>query len=157
MLIEEFDLDTRNKIYNSTKKIIRKYQKGIYSGKLTAEKFADNIFNDHILSSILDENILNQPDFQNSYINYIDILIKKQNENFTDYISSKQNKNYTKSVVTIKLELKDILKNNDYSLNIPIEYLNIKDIEAIIKYIKTSKIDLGNEKIYKYVTKKQTN
>ena len=157
MLIEEFDLDTRNKIYNSTKKIIRKYQKGIHSGKLTAEKFADNIFNDHILSSILDENILNQPDFQNSYINYIDILIKKQNENFTDYISSKQNKNYTKSVVTIKLELKDILKNNDYSLNIPIEYLNTKDIEAIIKYIKTNEIDLGNEKIYKYVTKKQTN
>lgn len=154
MLIEDLDLYTRNKIYNSTQKIIRKYQKGINSGKLTAEKFADNIFADQILSDILDENILKHPDFQNSYINYIDTLIKKQNENFNDYLNSKHNKNTSKSIASIKIQLKNILKNNDYSLNIPIEYLNIKDIEAIIQYINTNKIDLGNEKIYKYVTKK---
>lgn len=154
MLIEDLDLYTRNKIYNSTQKIIRKYQKGINSGKLTAEKFADNIFADQILSDILDENILKHPDFQNSYINYIDTLIKKQNENFNDYLNSKHNKNTSKSITSIKIHLKNILKNNDYSLNIPIEYLNIKDIEAIIQYINTNKIDLGNEKIYKYVTKK---
>ncbi len=154
MLIEDFDLCTRNKIYNSTQKIIRKYQKGINSGKLTAEKFADNIFADHILSDILEEDILKQPDFQNSYVNYIDTLIKKQNENFNDYLNSKHNKNTSKSIASIKIQLKNILKNNDYSLNIPIEYLNIKDIEAIIQYINTNKIDLGNEKIYKYVTKK---
>lgn len=154
MIIEDFDLYTRNKIYNCTKKIIRKYQKGINSGKLTAEKFADNIFADNILSDILDENILKQADFQNSYINYIDTLIKKQNENFNDYLNSKHNKNTNKSIASIKIQLKNILKNNDYSLNIPIEYLNIKDIEAIIQYINTNKIDLGNEKIYKYVTKK---
>ena len=49
MQIEELDLNTRNQIYNSTKKVIRKYQKGISSGKLTAEKFADNIFTNKIL------------------------------------------------------------------------------------------------------------
>ena len=32
MQIEELDLNTRNQIYNSTKKVIRKYQKGISSG-----------------------------------------------------------------------------------------------------------------------------
>ena len=82
MQIEELDLNTRNQIYNSTKKVIRKYQKGISSGKLTAEKFADNIFTNKILLDILDESIINQADFQNSYINYINSLMQKQNENF---------------------------------------------------------------------------
>ena len=53
--------------------------------------------------------------------------------------------------------IKNILKNSDYSLNIPIQYLNKKDIEAIIKYIQTGEIDIGNEKIYKYVSRPKTN
>ena len=87
MIIEELDLNTRNKIYNSTKKFIRKYQKGISSGKLTAEKFAENIYANRILSNILDESILNQADFQNSYLNYINTLMKNQNENFKSYLN----------------------------------------------------------------------
>lgn len=153
MQIEELSLETRNKIYNSTKKILRKYQKGISSGKLTAEKFADNIFSNKILLNILDESIINQSDFQNSYINYIDALIQNQNENLKNYINSKHNKNTVKSTVSLQILLKNILKNSDYSLNIPIQYLNKNDIEAIIKYIQTEKIDIGNEKIYKYVSK----
>ena len=112
MQIEELDLNTRNQIYNSTKKVIRKYQKGISSGKLTAEKFADNIFT---------------------------------------------NKTIIRSTVSLQILLKNILKNSDYSLNIPIQYLNKKDIEAIIKYIQTGEIDIGNEKIYKYVSRPKTN
>lgn len=153
MQIEELSLETRNKIYNSTKKILRKYQKGISSGKLTAEKFADNIFSNNILLNILDESIINQADFQNSYINYIDALIQNQNENLKNHINSKHDKNTVKSTVSLQISLKNILKNSDYSLNIPIQYLNKKDIEAIIKYIQTEKIDIGNEKIYKYVNK----
>ena len=153
MQIEELDLNTRNQIYNSTKKVIRKYQKGISSGKLTAEKFADNIFTNKILLDILDESIINQADFQNSYINYINSLMQKQNENFKNYMESKYNKNTIKSTVSLQILLKNILKNSDYSLNIPIQYLNKKDIEAIIKYIQTDQIDIGNEKIYKYVNK----
>ncbi len=157
MQIEELDLDTRNKIYNSTKKVIRKYQKGISSGKLTAEKFADNIFTNKILLNILDESIINQADFQNSYINYINSLMQNQNENFKNYMDSKHNKSTIKSTVSLQILLKNILKNSNYSLNIPIQYLNKKDIEAIIKYIQTDKIDIGNEKIYKYVSKSKTN
>lgn len=153
MQIEELSLETRNKIYNSTKKILRKYQKGISSGKLTAEKFADNIFSNNILLNILDESIINQADFQNSYINYIHALIQNQNENLKNHINSKYNKNTIKSTISLQISLKNILKNSDYSLNIPIQYLNKKDIEAIIKYIQTEKIDIGNEKIYKYVNK----
>ena len=146
MQIEELDLNTRNQIYNSTKKVIRKYQKGISSGKLTAEKFADNIFTNKILLDILDE-----------YINYINSLMQKQNENFKNYMDSKHNKTVIKSTVSLQILLKNILKNSDYSLNIPIQYLNKKDIEAIIKYIQTGEIDIGNEKIYKYVSKPKTN
>ena len=154
MQIEELDLNTRNQIYNSTKKVIRKYQKGISSGKLTAEKFADNIFTNKIL---LDESIINQADFQNSYINYINSLMQKQNENFKNYMESKHNKTIIRSTVSLQILLKNILKNSDYSLNIPIQYLNKKDIEAIIKYIQTGEIDIGNEKIYKYVSRPKTN
>lgn len=157
MQIEELDLNTRNQIYNSTKKVIRKYQKGISSGKLTAEKFADNIFTNKILSDILDESIINQADFQNSYINYINSLMQKQNENFKNYMDSKHNKTIIRSTVSLQILLKNILKNSDYSLNIPIQYLNKKDIEAIIKYIQTGEIDIGNEKIYKYVSRPKTN
>ena len=153
MQIEELDLNTRNQIYNSTKKVIRKYQKGISSGKLTAEKFADNIFTNKILLDILDESIINQADFQNSYINYINSLMQKQNENFKNYMESKHNKTIIRSTVSLQI----LLKNSDYSLNIPIQYLNKKDIEAIIKYIQTGEIDIGNEKIYKYVSRPKTN
>ena len=153
MQIEELDLNTRNQIYNTTKRVIRKYQKGISSGKLTAEKFADNIFANKILLDILDESIINQAEFQNSYINYINSLMQNQNENFKNYMESKYNKNTIKSTVSLQILLKNILKNSDCSLNIPIQYLNKKDIEAIIKYIETDQIDIGNEKIYKYVNK----
>ena len=139
MQIEELDLNTRNQIYNTTKRVIRKYQKGISSGKLTAEKFADNIFANNILLDILDESVINQAEFQNSYM------------------ESKYNKNTIKSTVSLQILLKNILKNSDCSLNIPIKYLNKKDIEAIIKYIQTDQIDIGNEKIYKYVSKTKTN
>lgn len=153
MQIEDLDLCTRNKIYNSTKKIIRKYQKGIKSGKLTAEKFADNIFDNKILLNILDESIINEADFQNSYINYINSLMQNQNENIKNHIFFKNNKTIIKSTVSMQIQLKNILKTYNYTLNIPIQYLNKNDIEAIIKYIQTSTIDLGNEKIYKYVNK----
>ena len=127
MQIEELDLNTRNQIYNTTKRVIRKYQKGISSGKLTAEKFADNIFANNILLDILDESVINQAEFQNSYINYINSLMQNQNENFKNYMESKYNKNTIKSTVSLQILLKNILKNS------------------------------GNEKIYKYVSKTKTN
>lgn len=157
MLIEELDLNTRNKIYNYTKKVIRKYQKGINSGKLTAENFADNIFSEKILLDILDESIVNKADFKNSYVNYIDILIKKQNENYKDYIALKNNKEQIKHLVSLQIELKHLLEGSNYSLNIPLQYLSIKEIESIIKYIKTNTIELGDERIYKYIEKPPVN
>ena len=89
--------------------------------------------------------------------NYINSLMQKQNENFKNYMESKHNKTIIMSTVSLQILLKNILKNSDYSLNIPIQYLNKKDIEAIIKYIQTGEIDIGNEKIYKYVSRPKTN
>ena len=83
--------------------------------------------------------------------------MQKQNENFKNYMDSKHNKTIIRSTVSLQILLKNILKNSDYSLNIPIQYLNKKDIEAIIKYIQTGEIDIGNEKIYKYVSRPKSN
>ena len=52
MQIEQLDLETRSKIYNYTKKILRKYQKGIITGKLTADKFVENILSNGSISDI---------------------------------------------------------------------------------------------------------
>ena len=64
MQMEQLDLETRSKIYNYTKKVLRKYQKGITSGKLTADKFVENIISNGYINDILDENILSENDFK---------------------------------------------------------------------------------------------
>ena len=57
MQMEQLDLEIRSKIYNYTKKILRKYQKGITTGKLTADKFVENIISSGDINDILDEKI----------------------------------------------------------------------------------------------------
>ncbi len=52
--------------------------------------------------------------------------MQNQNENFKNYMESKYNKNTIKSTVSLQILLKNILKNSDCSLNIPIKYLNKK-------------------------------
>ena len=68
MRIDQLDLETRSKLYNHTKKILRKYQKGIMSGKITADKFADNILSNDSIKNILDSQTLNEQGFKKSYI-----------------------------------------------------------------------------------------
>ena len=46
-----------------------------------------------------------------------------------------------------------MLIETDYELSIPCQYLTTIDIDNIMKYISTGKIDLGNERIYNYVHK----
>lgn len=152
MEIENLNLDTRNKIYNHTKKVLRKYQKGIVTGKLTADKFAENILSNNSLNEILDDEIISQPDFKDSYINYINTLINIQNKDFS---KSKRKVVQVSNNPTIpqKIKLKNILSSSGYSLTMPIEYLNSDDVDAIITYISEGFIDIGNEKIYKYVKK----
>ena len=151
MLIEELDLETRSKIYGLTRKVLRKYQKGISTGKLTAEKFSENILSNDEISSILNFNILNDSDFKESYTDYIQTLIQKQNET----IKNSKRKNIIKPSITQQLELKKLLHETGFELTIPQQYLNENDITNISKYILTGKIDLGNEKIYKYVHKSE--
>ncbi|HSQ87375.1 hypothetical protein [Romboutsia sp.] len=157
MQIEQLDLETRSKIYSYTKKILRKYQKGITTGKLTADKFAENILSDECISDILDEKTLSEQDFRLSYIDYIQTLIHMQNENLSN---SKKTKNRTvpeKPTITQKIQLKNLLSSTGYSLSIPYEYLTAIDVESIIKYISTGFIDLGNERIYNYVHRPNPN
>ena len=155
MEIKNLDLDTRNKIYNHTKKVLRKYQKGIITGKLTADKFADNILSNDSLKDVIDESILSQPDFKDSYINYISTLINIQNKDFSKSKKKAVSINVTPTIAQ-KINLKNVLNSSGYSLSMPLEYLNSNDIDAIIRYIQEGLIDIGNEKIYKYVYKTET-
>lgn len=153
MQIEQLDLETRSKIYSYTKKVLRKYQKGIITGKLTADKFADNILSNGSIDDILDEQTLCEEDFKTSYIDYIQTLIHIQNENLSN---SKKRKNKTipdKPTITQKIQLKKLLESTGYSLSIPFEYLTADDVDNIIKYVGTGFIDLGNERIFNYVNK----
>lgn len=158
MEIKELDLDTRNKIYSHTKSVLRKYQKGIITGKLTADKFAQNILCDEYINTILSKELLEEDDFKTSYIEYINTLINIQNENLTNTRKRKKEKTNTAPAhVSQKIKLKSLLQEDGYNLVIPLQYLNSNDIDLIIKYIETGEIELGNERIYNYIKKSNLN
>lgn len=153
MQIDQLDLETRSKVYSYTKKVLRKYQKGIVTGKLTADKFADNILSNNDIYDILDQETLNGQDFKESYISYIETLINIQNENLHNIKKRKNKVEIEKPPISQKIKLRNLLSSTGYNLSIPYEYLNAMDVENIIKYISTGFIDLGNERIYNYVHK----
>ncbi|CEK31349.1 hypothetical protein JGS6364_18641 [[Clostridium] sordellii] len=153
MIIEQLDLETRSKIYAHTKKTLRKYQKGITTGKLTSINFAENILSNDDMLDLIDETTLKDTDFKDSYIKYIDKLIKTQNENLKKTNRKNFVQNNSKPTISQRIELKNLLLETGYELAIPIQYLNSSDIIEISKFISTGTIDLGNEKIYNYVVK----
>lgn len=154
MEIKELDLETRHKIYSHTKSILRKYQKGIVTGKLTADKFAKNILCDDYINHLLSKDLLNEEDFKSSYVEYINTLINMQNENLAICRKrKKENKKILPPSISQKLKLKNLLEDKGYDLVIPMQYLNGNDMDSIIKYIETGDIELGNERIYNYIRK----
>ena len=154
MEIRELDLETRNKIYSYTKSILRKYRKGIVTGKLTADKFAQNILCDDSIDCIISKDLLNEEDFKSSYIEYINTLINIQNENLsTSNKRKKEKKKVIPPSISQKLKLKNLLQDEGFDLVIPIQYLNNSDLDNIIKYIETGDIELGYERIYNYIRK----
>lgn len=157
MQIEQLDLETRSKIYNYTKKILRKYQKGIITGKLTADKFVENILSNGSISDILDENLLLQNDFKQSYTSYIEKLINIQNESLSTSKKRISKTSSEKPSISQRLKLKNLLESSEYTLSIPLEYLSSYDVDCIIQYITTKSIDIGNERIYNYVHKSNLN
>ncbi|UPA31362.1 hypothetical protein L0P85_04295 [Terrisporobacter glycolicus] len=154
MEIRELDLETRNKLYSHTKSILRKYQKGIVTGKLTADKFAQNILCDDYINDILSEDLLKEEDFKSSYIEYINTLIDMQNENLaTCRKRKKEKKKVSPPNISQKVKLKNLLSDEGYDLIIPMQYLNGNDMDNIILYVETGDIELGNERIYNYIRK----
>jgi hypothetical protein len=155
MDIESLDIQIRTQLYGYTKKVLRKYQKGIASGKLTANIFAQNILEMENMKDWLNENVKNKEEFTKSYITYIDKLITNQNEfSFSPKSKSKSKATISKSTkptITQKLQLKNELEESGYELTMPAQYLTSIEVDNIIKYIKTGKIDLGNERVYNYI------
>ncbi|WAW15585.1 hypothetical protein [Peptostreptococcus equinus] len=152
MEILQLDLNTRYTIYAQTKKVLRKYQKGIVSGKLTSEQFVISMLKDKTMISILDNLNIDNSEFRETYKSYVDTLISMQNDSL---LKSKENTNayMRKAECSSIFKLNKLLKLSGFNLTIPDKYLTQKDIECIEKYVKTGDIDLGNEKIFNYVTK----
>lgn len=148
MYIKSLDLETRNKLYNKTKKVLRKYQKGIMNGKLSAVTFAESILENGTINDIIENENIVKECFINSYADYIQELINIQNETLNIKKGETQ-----KPTVSQRLELKNLLNTTEFKLSIPIDYLNYDDINSIIKYIKTNNLDIGEERIYNYVCK----
>ena len=63
----DLSLKHRYDIYTRTKKVLRKYQKGIVSGKLTADKFVDNMLKDNSMIAYLEEIGIVLTDFRDAY------------------------------------------------------------------------------------------
>ena len=148
----DLSLDARYRIYVQTKKVLRKYQKGIQSGKLTSEQFVSYMLKDVSMISIIQDLDVSIDNFSKSYKEYVDTLILIQNN------SLKNNNRYgffnaEKPNCSSIFKLKNLLEDTGYILCIPYEYLSQNDIDSIEKYVTTGSIDLGNEKIYNYVSK----
>lgn len=152
MQILQLDLNTRYTIYAQTKKVLRKYQKGIISGKLTSEQFVISMLKDQTMLSILDDLGIDADDFRETYKSYVDTLISMQNDSIL-HCKEKTSDFSRKADCSSIFRLNKILKLKGFNLTIPEKYLTQKDIEGIEKYVTTGDIDLGNEKIYNYVTK----
>lgn len=153
MLMKFLDLSLKNRydIYTRTKKVLRKYQKGIISGKLTADKFADNMLKDESMTTYLNEIGIVVSDFRDAYKEYVQTLIKIQNDCLT-YHKQKATSYYSrKADYTSIFKLNSMLADSGYNLSIPAQYLTEWDVDCIKKFLETGNIDIGNEKIYNYI------
>ncbi|WP_437130512.1 hypothetical protein [Peptostreptococcus russellii] len=148
----QLNLDARYKIYAQTKKVLRKYQKGIVSGKLTSEQFVDNMLEDPDMTDILKGINVSVPEFRDTYKEYVDTLIEIQNKSLPK--QKEQSRYYSQRASFSSIfKLNEVLLDNGYDLSIPAQYLTQCDIDCIEKFVKTGNIDLGNEKIFNYVVK----
>lgn len=148
----QLNLDARYRIYAQTKKVLRKYQKGIISGKLTSEQFVNNMLKDKAMIEILRDINVSISEFKFPYREYVDTLIEIQNESLA---KRKTNSRYytQKASCSSIFKLNEVLVDFGYNLSIPAKYLTQWDIDCIEKFVKTGSIDLGNEKIFNYVVK----
>lgn len=154
MLVKQLQLDTRSKLYTATKKVLRKYQKGIISGKLTSEKFVKNMLADESIISLLDDDLIEEDEFKDSYKSYVEKLIEIQNENLVKSKKSRNKKQPERANVSLMHELKQLLGKSEYELTIPTKYLSNEDMSFLVYYLTTGEIELGNERIYNYLCKK---
>lgn len=152
MLFLDLELCTRYKIYTQTKKILRKYQKGIISGKLTSEQFVSNMVKDRAFLEILDEAKLDIDEFTPVYRDYVDTLITIQNETLNTAGRNNSPSYYSrKASLSSIFKLNQFLSSNNYKLSIPAKYLSEWDVDCIVGFVRTGDIEIGNEKIYKYI------
>ena len=65
----------------------------------------------------VDEKLTNEEDFKNSYIEYIEMLIKMQNKNLSNKRSKYSTPVNTKPDIPQKLKLKSLLNNGAIKFN----------------------------------------
>lgn len=157
MNINNLDIKTRTEIHNFTKKILRKYHKSLRSGKHPINKFVEGILESKNPPQWLEENnnLKNDSEFKQSYIDYISKIVLKYKE--LEVIYKLQNKMDTptpkdkKSDIKQQLVLKNKLKEKGFKLTIPPKYLTEKEINYMLDFLKTGNIPIGHERVYNYI------
>ncbi|SHH12751.1 hypothetical protein [Tepidibacter thalassicus] len=157
MHIKNLDIKTRTEIHNFTKKILRKYQNGLRTGKLPINIFVENIFLSKNPPKWLKENpnLKNDKEFKNSYEEYIKKIVLKYKElemlyKIQDKIGISKSR-YKKANIRQQTKLKKLLNQKGYTLTIPSKYLTEKEINYMLEYLNTGSIPLGHERVYNYI------
>ncbi len=157
MHIKDLDIHTRTEIHNFTKKILRKYQKGLRSGKFPISTFIENMLSSKNPPKWLKENMYLKTDveFIKSYTEYIKKIVMKYKELEIIYKSQERGKfidsKDKKSSLKEQLLLKNTLKKKGYELTIPAKYLTEKEVSYMLDYLKTGSIPIGHERVYNYI------
>lgn len=157
MNIQSLDIKTRADIHNFTKKILRKYQKGLRTGKLPMDIFIEKILTAKNTPAWLKENdyLKNDSEFRKSYTDYIKKIVLKYKELELVYKLQEKGKHIDykdkKAGLKDQLLLKNTLKKNGYELTIPAKYLTEKEVSYMLDYIKTGSIPIGHERVYNYI------
>ncbi|SHK02942.1 hypothetical protein [Tepidibacter formicigenes] len=157
MEMKNLDIKTRTEIHNSTKLTLRKYQKGLRTGKLPINTFVENILKSKNPPKWLKENpnLKTDESFKKSYIEYIKKIVLKYKElemlykiqDKTGMPTSKDKRANVKQ----QAKLKKLLNQKGYTLTIPSKYLTEKEINYMLDYLKTGSIPLGHERVYNYI------
>jgi len=100
----------------------------------------------------LDEIGITVTDFRDAYKEYVQTLILIQNDCLA-YHKQKAPSYYSKKAdYTSIFKLNTLLAECGYNLSIPAQYLTEWDVDCIERFLETGNIDIGNEKIYNYIT-----
>ena len=158
-IIDLSDLE-QNRICNYTKKHIRKYFKGLRNGSLKYECFINTLFSSEEWQSY-NALIFNDMEFKQSIYSFIESTMdiydhSKENYFYNSLSNTHILSNNSKKIMAIKEKkiFMRMLKENGYTLIIPMRFLTERECEFLEEYILNNcPIPIGWQRVLKYIKK----